>query len=616
MTQSHRKIAGIDLGTTYSAIAHFDASGNAAVLPNGDNERITPSVILFEENEVIVGKIAKECAVASPDKVVQFIKREIGDPDWVREIHGHEYTPEMLSAIILKKLVEDAEAQTGEAITDVVIGVPAYFNDAERKATQDAGQIAGLNVIGLLNEPTAAALAYGLSNTGTHCKALVYDLGGGTFDVTVIDIDGTNITVLATDGERRLGGKDWDDELLNFIADKFVEEHGIDPRDDLEANQDLRNKVEEAKKALSKKPKVKIVAQCQGQNIKLEIGREEFEEMTRPLLEQTETYLDVVLEKAHLTWNEIDHIILVGGSTRMPMVREMLERVSGKTLDMRVNPDEIVAVGAVHYAAYLLKRQAEDLQKRADAGEAVEVPDVTEAIPEEILGLLDGVTVTNVNSHSLGVVALQADGQRRNVIMIPEQTKLPAKKTGVFGTFKENQVTVEITVVEGESENPEDCTEIGTLVISDLPSGRPKGSKIEVTYSYDEAGRIEISARDVDTGKEAQTEIRRQSDLNAAQIEEKKGELVQMFDDYSSFAQTEEPLAEAAPEGEAESFDTGSAADTEDAEEEPYAETEMGSVADAPLEGMLKGHWDDLAEGESSEEGDTAKKTSDLEFDF
>src|SRR5579872_1147724 len=290
-----RKIAGIDLGTTYSAIAHFDEYGKVDVIPNSDNERITPSVILFEEDEVIVGKIAKNQSVSNLENVVQFIKRHMGEPDWVRVINGREYTPEILSAIILKRIVSDAEDQIGEAITDVVITCPAYFNDAERKATMDSGKIAGLNVIGILNEPTAAALAYGMNNLDKKVKAIVYDLGGGTFD----------ITVLAIDGERRLGGKDWDDMLLNHIAEKFIEEHQIDPREDLESYQDLVNKVEEAKKALSKKPKTNIFAQCAGKSSKINISVEQFEEMTKPLLDQTETYLEVVLKKASLQWSDI-----------------------------------------------------------------------------------------------------------------------------------------------------------------------------------------------------------------------------------------------------------------------------------------------------------------------
>ena len=301
MSDAKRKIAGIDLGTTYSAIAHFDEYGKVDIIPNSDNERITPSVILFEDDEVIVGKIAKNQAVSNPENVVQFVKRHMGEPDWVRVINEREYTPEILSAIILKRIVSDAEDQLGEQITDVVITCPAYFNDNERKATSDAGKIAGLNVLGIINEPTAAAIAYGMNNLDKNVRALVYDLGGGTFDVTILEIDGNNVKVLATDGERRLGGKDWDDMMLNHVAEKFVDEHGIDPRDDPEAYQDLVIKVEEAKKTLSRKNTVKVFAQCAGKSLKIPIEREEFQQLTQPLLEQTETYLDLVLQKAGLT---------------------------------------------------------------------------------------------------------------------------------------------------------------------------------------------------------------------------------------------------------------------------------------------------------------------------
>ena len=324
-----RKIAGIDLGTTYSAIAHFNEYGKVDVISNSEGDRITPSVILFEEDEVIVGKVAKNQAVASPENVIQFIKRHMGEKDWVRTIRGREYTPEILSALILKRIVSDAEDAIGTEITDVVITVPAYFNDNERKATEDAGKIAGVNVLGLLNEPTAAAIAYGMNNLDKKLKAVVYDLGGGTFDVTVLDIDGNNVKVLATAGERRLGGKDWDDVLINHIAEQFQTEHGVDPREDLEAYQDLVIKVEEAKKTLSRKSEVKVFAQCGGKSLKVDITRAQFEELTRPLLEQTETYLELVLTKAGLNWDDIDVILPVGGMTRVPSIMEMLKQVTG-----------------------------------------------------------------------------------------------------------------------------------------------------------------------------------------------------------------------------------------------------------------------------------------------
>ncbi|HBP22019.1 MAG TPA: hypothetical protein DEA08_30075, partial [Planctomycetes bacterium] len=536
-----RKIAGIDLGTTYSAIAHFDEYGKVDIIPNSDNERITPSVILFEDDEVIVGKIAKNQAVSNPENVVQFVKRHVGEPDWVRVIEGREYTPEILSAIILKRIVSDAEDQLGEPISDVVITCPAYFNDNERKATGDAGKIAGLNVLGILNEPTAAAIAFGMNNRDNRVKALVYDLGGGTFDVTILEIDGNNVKVLATDGERRLGGKDWDDMLLNHVAEKFMDEHDIDPREDPEAYQDLVIKVEEAKKSLSKKPQAKIFAQCGGKSLKLAVTRDEFQELTLPLLEQTETYMDVVLKKADLGWNDLDVIVPVGGSTRMPAVKEMLERVTGKKCEKGINPDECVSIGAAYWAAILMVREAKQLQEKVTAGtaseeEAVKVTEaqaaVEEAVPEDVVGLLGGVVVTNVNSHSLGIVTVLRDGSRRNLVMIAEQTPLPAKVTKVFGTAMENQVSVEIKILEGESEDPEECVEIGTCVISDLPPNRPKGSKVSVTYEYTEDGRIHITARDHETNSEVRTEIKREAEgLSEEEMDQKGEEIARLLEE-------------------------------------------------------------------------------------
>jgi molecular chaperone DnaK len=640
-----RKIAGIDLGTTYSAIAHFDEYGKVDVIPNSDNERITPSVILFEEDEVIVGKIAKNQSVSNPENVVQFIKRHMGEPDWVRVINGREYTPEILSAIILKRIVSDAEDQIGESITDVVITCPAYFNDSERKATQDSGKIAGLNVIGILNEPTAAAIAYGMNNLDKKVKALVYDLGGGTFDVTILEIEGNNIKVLATDGERRLGGKDWDDMLLNYVAEKFIEEHGVDPREDLESYQDLVNKVEEAKKALSKKPKTNVFAQCAGKSSKVNITNEQFEEMTKPLLDQTETYLEVVLKKASLEWSDIDVLLMVGGSSRMPMVPRMLKRVTGKDPEKGVNPDECVAVGAAYWAAILLVREAEQLKEKVEAGTAtveekkkaeVASVKVEEAIPEEVVGMLQGVVVQNVNSHSLGIVIVQTDGKKKNLVMIKEQTPLPAQVTKVFGTFMDNQVSVEIKILEGEAEDPDDCTEIGTCIISDLPVNRPKGSKVAVTYKYGEDGRIEVHAKDYQSSQEARTEIKREGvGFSDEQITEKAEDIRVLFEGdkageggaaaeggeaTSASTWVSEPPAEggyfAAAEGEAQpaEADGGYAAEsgyTSDAAgtyahegEQPaegYAEQPAEGYAEQPAEGYAEqpaeGYAEQPAEG-------------------
>jgi molecular chaperone DnaK len=610
-----RKIAGIDLGTTYSAIAHFDEYGKVDVIPNSDNERITPSVILFEEDEVIVGKIAKNQSVSNPENVVQFIKRHVGEPDWVRVINGREYTPEILSAIILKRIVSDAEDQIGESITDVVITCPAYFNDSERKATMDAGKIAGLNVIGILNEPTAAAIAYGMNNLDKKVKALVYDLGGGTFDVTILEIEGNNIKVLATDGERRLGGKDWDDMVLNHVAEKFIEEHGVDPREDLESYQDLVNKVEEAKKALSKKPKTNVFAQCAGKASKINLSQEQFEEMTKPLLDQTETYLEVVLQKANLKWEDIDVLLMVGGSSRMPMVPRMLKRVTGKDPEKGVNPDECVAVGASYWAAILLVREAENLKDKVEAGTAtaeekkkaeIATEKVAEAIPEEVVGMLSGVVVQNVNSHSLGIVTVQADGKKKNLVMIKEQTPLPAHVTKIFGTFMDNQVTVEIKILEGEAPDPDDCTEIGTCIISDLPPNRTKGSKIAVTYRYNEDGRIEVVAKDYQTGSEAHTEIKREGvGFSDEQITEKAEDIRVLFEGNKEGSEVAAPAEEAPAEAPPE--EAPAEAPAEDgggyfaAAEEPAAESAYAAEGEASSEPAPDGYADDAGGGYAAE---------------
>jgi hypothetical protein len=328
--------------------------------------------------------------------------------------------------------------------------------------------------------------------------------------------------------------------LLNHVAEKFVDEHGIDPRDDPEAYQDLVIKTEEAKKALSKKPVSKIFAQCGGKSLKLSVSREEVEELTLPRREQTETYLDVVLKKADLGWADIDVVIEVGGSTRMPAVQGMLRRVTEKEAEKGVNQDECVAIGASYWAAILMVRQATEAKEAAVSTEASDevrvsaqqaVVAVEEAVPEEIVGMLGGMVVQNVNSHSLGIVTVRRDGNRQNLIMIPEQTPLPAEVTKVFGTYMENQLSVEIRILEGESEDPDECTEIGTCVISDLPPNRPKGSKVSVTYRYAEDGRIEIIAHDRETGVEARTEIRREGEgLSEEEMSQKGEEIARLLE--------------------------------------------------------------------------------------
>ncbi len=521
MADQTRRIAGLDLGTTYSAVARFDDFGKPEVIPNLDGERTTPSVVLFEDDEVIVGRIAKNQAVSNPDRIAQFVKRSIGDADWRMDIDGREYTPELLSAIIVRKMIGDVEASIGETITDLVITCPAYFNDAERTATMEAGMLAGFNVLGIINEPTAAALAYGMNKRDRSMRVLVYDLGGGTFDVTILEIEGRHFRVLATDGERRLGGKDWDDEIVAWVCERFEEEHGTSPRDDVEAYQDLVLKAEEAKRTLTRKPRARIFCQCAGKSASYVLTRDELEELTRPLLEQTETYLDIVLGKSGLTWDEIDAVLPVGGMTRVPSVRDMLVRVTGREPERGVNPDECVALGATYWAAILLMRESARVQELIESGvEGVDALPVEEAVPEALRDYLPGVVVSNVNSHSFGIVTERADGSTRNRIMIPEQTSLPAESTQTF-TLRANQVSAEIRVLEGETEDPDDCIEVGTAVFGELPC-RPREALVRVTYRYGEDGLLDVRAIDLETGRAVDTTVVRKGSVGARELQRQR----------------------------------------------------------------------------------------------
>ena len=507
-------VAGIDLGTTFSAIAYLDEYGKPNVIPNIDNDRLTPSVVFFDEEEVIVGKIARSSALSDPEHVVQFIKREMGNSDWKREYYSKSYTPESISAIILKKLIQDASDKLGKPIQKVVITVPAYFGDSERKSTQDAGEIAGVEVIGIINEPTAAAISYGLDKLDTNQKVLVYDLGGGTFDVSILEIKDHKICVLATDGEVQLGGKDWDDEIINYVATLFHDEHGIDPRDDLDAYQALRDAAEMAKITLSRKPKARIVSQCQGHSLKIELTREKFKEITQPLLTQTETYLPVVMEKANVNPEEIDTILLVGGSTHMPQVKTMLTSFFKKPPEDSVNADECVALGAAYYSAIL------QLQKGEDGGLS------TQYFTEEVQEALSGLKVINVTAHSLGIL-VKENGVKKNCILLPAQTPTGYEKTERYGTEADGQTRVRVEIVEGESSDPEECVVIGTCIISGLPP-RPAGAPIDVTFKYNEDGRIVVEAVDVETGIKQTTEIVRDAGLSRSEIGQQKDDLSQV----------------------------------------------------------------------------------------
>lgn len=495
-------IVGIDLGTTYCAIAYINQHGKPEIIANREGERITPSVVLFDDDTPIIGTIAKRSAVANPLNICQFVKRQMGEKDWrFLAENDREYTPEEIAAFILRRLKEDAETALDGVITDAVITVPAYFNDAQRKATQDAGRIAGLNVLRIVNEPTAAALAYGLDQTDGE-TIMVYDLGGGTFDVTIMRIAKGEIEVIATGGDKNLGGFDWDNKVMEFLNKEFQEDGGFDLLEDPALQQDLRDKAEIAKKTLSSRDNTKVFLSASGKNVSVNISREDFEHITTDLLSRTETLMEMTLEDAQMSWEDIDKILLVGGSTRMKSVPALIERVSKRKPSVELHPDEVVATGAALLGGIL--------QKEAGHGN---------------LAHLDGLPamkISDVNSHSLGVVAI--DGRTDNLynsIILKKDTTIPTRASRVYGTVVDNQSEIEVQVTEGEEENLEYVKVIGKGAMRIPPY--PKGASVEVFFQYNNDGIIHITVFDKTTDKQlGELHIKRQSNRTDAEVEEMK----------------------------------------------------------------------------------------------
>ncbi|KPC77548.1 hypothetical protein ADL26_02060 [Thermoactinomyces vulgaris] len=473
------RVVGIDLGTTYSAIAIVNKYGKPEMLANREGERITPSVVLFDGADVVVGSIAKRTAVASPFNVVQFVKRQIGDKTWKFQTDNHDdFTPEEISAMILRRLKEDAETLLDEKIEDAVITVPAYFDDAQRKATQDAGRIAGLNVLRIINEPTAAALAYGLDKMHQTQNLLVYDLGGGTFDVTIMNLSPDGLRVLSTGGAKNLGGFDWDNTVMNYLNEEFKAQGGIDLLEDPMLEQDLREKAEIAKKTLSVRDRTNVFLSANGLNVSIPLTRTKFDELTAPLLNRTQKILEFVLEDAGLQWKDIDRVLLVGGSTRMKQVPAMIERVTGIKPSLDVNPDEVVAQGAAIQGAIMqIKQGTADMH-------------LTQAFPV--------VEVQDVNSHSMGVVALDEAGEEFNSIVLKKDTTIPSRVSGHYKTTVDGQSQLFLQVTEGEDSDLDYVKIVGEGMI-DLPS-YPKGAPLEVIFEYDSDGIIHISVIDSTAG--------------------------------------------------------------------------------------------------------------------
>ncbi len=500
---------GIDLGTTYSAVAYVDNYGKPMIIPNSESERITPSVVMFDGPSVIVGTLAKQNAVAEPEKIVDFVKREIGKSkkEFSREFNGITYSAEEISALILKKLRRDAENYLGAVVNEAVITVPAYFNDPERTATIAAGELAGLKVLQVLNEPTAAALAFGIDKLGSDQTIFVFDLGGGTFDVTIMEIEGGNLRMLATNGDHRLGGKDWDDILVNVVADEFDRLHGENPLLDLQSYQDLQSRAIAAKIQLSTRPRTTIVHSHNGKSIKIEITREEFEMLSRHLVERCKALCEIVMQEAHLGWNAIDKILLVGGMTRVPMIQKMISDLSGKPITIDVSPDEAVALGAAIQAT---------LCKLADEkpGDAPSIsPTARKALSGKDGGLIE---VTNITSHTLGVVLWNEATLEEYVFpMIKKMTPIPAEVKNSFGTAVANMNEVIVRVVEGESSLPEECTPLGVCRV-ELPPFLPKGSPVELTYRWDANQTLHVTVNAF--GNTGTVEINRASAMSPDEI--------------------------------------------------------------------------------------------------
>ena len=508
---SKRKAIGIDLGTTFSAAAHIDIYGKPQIIPNSESERITPSVILFENGTAVVGTIAKNNSVAEPEHIVDFVKREMGKSkaQFSRELDGKTYSAEELSALILKKIKNDAETYLKETITDAVITVPAYFSDAERTATITAGRLAGLNVLQVINEPTAAAVAYGLDKLDEDQTVFVFDLGGGTLDVTIMRIEGHQITMLATNGDHRLGGKDWDDAIVNYVAEEFDREYGENPLLDLESYQDLQSRALAAKIQLSSRPRTAIVHSYNGKSLKVELSREDFELKTRSLVEKCKAICEIVMQEAKLEWSVIDKVLMVGGMTRMPMVREMIGQLSSAPLSDDVNPDEAVAVGAAIQAILVM------LQEEETTGEKTLPADTRQQFSSREGALMQ---VTNITSHTLGVVLWDEAHLEEYVFpMINKMSAIPASSKYFFGTASANMPRAVVRIVEGESTLPVECTPLGTCDV-ELPPFLPKGSPVELVYEYNANQVLEVAVHAC--GNETKMSIERNTGLAPHEVAE------------------------------------------------------------------------------------------------
>ena len=481
------KAVGIDLGTTNSVVAVLEG-GEPAVVANAEGNRTTPSIVAFKGEEVLVGELAKRQAITNPDNTIRSIKREIGTT-WKQKFEGSDYTPQEISARILQKLKRDAEAYLGEDVTEAVITVPAYFNDAERQATKEAGKIAGLNVLRIINEPTAASLAYGLENSEDQ-KILVYDLGGGTFDVSVLEISEGVFEVKSTAGDSKLGGDDWDEKVMDWLVEKFKSSTGIDISNDKMAMQRIKEGAEKAKIELSSTSETEInlpfiTANDAGpQHLLEKLSRSEFEKITSDLVDRTKEPVNKAIDDAGLSFSDIDHIISVGGSTRIPSIQALVKTMTGKDPHKGVNPDEVVASGAAIQAG-VLKGDVKDVL------------------------LLDVTPLTLGVETKGGIVAK----------MIERNTTIPTKRSETFTTAEDGQTEVEIHVLQGEREMASGNKSLGKFKLTEIPSAKQGTPQIEVTFDIDANGIVNVNAKDLGTGKEQNITITGGTALEDDEIE-------------------------------------------------------------------------------------------------